>query len=113
MSIRFDRGGERDARTATGTVWIGYAVAFCAPALTLSLLLTHEPRPSALVRRYAILFAIVLLCTASYFAGIWTGFGFHQTRCITESPGVLVCGTGVTQPPSGNTPDVVDPRVGF
>jgi len=106
-------GGERDATAATGIAGIGTSIEVRAPANTLSLLFAHEPGARVLVRRYAILLVVVLLCAASYFAGIWTGYGFHETRCITESPGVLVCGTDVTEPPSGSAPRPGDPRRDF
>jgi hypothetical protein len=50
-----------------------------------------------LLRRFAVLLAVTLLCGASYIAGIW--MAARTTTCVASGPGVLVCGTSPAAPP--------------
>ena len=75
----------------------------------LRALLLERPDTRRVLRLYAVGLAVVLLCGVVYLAGIWTGTGLRETRCVTESPGVLVCGTDVPEPAPGVNPPV-DPE---
>jgi hypothetical protein len=106
------RCGEGSDGSTAATSGIGAEIPLNALANELISRSANWSSPRVVTKRYAILLAVVLLCAASYFAGIWTGYGVHQTRCITESPGVLVCGTNIPATPSGTEPRPGSPERG-